>query len=438
MTELSALVSPIVKIAASGAAQTLSAVAPLGGVAPVYDITLTAACTFTLSAAAGAGAMQKLTAVLRQDGTAGRVPTLPLMTWPNGTPPTLNLRAGYYDVIEFTTFDGGVTWLGSVIALAAQIPTVPGAPVILVAPGTRFNDITILDGPTGGAPIKARRLYRAITSGGTQTAIGPVTLVSGVYRDTGLTNGTAYFYKGTDANDVGEGPQSAEVSATPYGYVNVPANDTATVAQAQANTASKTTTAFADVRLQVNLAAFPGSGSFFLAQSATGVNPAGGYGFYINANGTMDVLFLKSGTSASSFPAASTGLPASVLGQPVWLRTVINKTSAAVTVGGVTYAANTVYYYYSLDGANPTNWTALGTAVSAAGDTIDTSVQGYFAIMANGYTPGARVLRAMVTDGNGAVLFNPDFTTLAAGTTSFQDTAATPNTFTITAPAAVA
>lgn len=54
------------------------------------------------------------------------------------------------------------------------------------------------------------------TSGG-----GPYTLVSGTsgtsYTDTGLTNGTTYYYVVSAANSGGESPNSTQVSATPLG-----------------------------------------------------------------------------------------------------------------------------------------------------------------------------------------------------------------------------
>ena len=101
-------VIPVIAVASSGASQAL--VAPAQGSA-AYDVTLTSNCTFTLSGGT-AGQMQVVTLFLRQDATAGRVPTLPSVRWAGGTAPTPNTAAGKIDVFRFTTPDGGVTWFG--------------------------------------------------------------------------------------------------------------------------------------------------------------------------------------------------------------------------------------------------------------------------------------------------------------------------------------
>lgn len=102
---------PVTTIAASGTAVTLTIPAGVGSVA--YDIMLTAACTLTLAGGA-TGEEQRIRVYLRQDATAGRVVTLPtnVQGWAGGMVPTPNTVGGRIDVFQFTTPDGGVTWLG--------------------------------------------------------------------------------------------------------------------------------------------------------------------------------------------------------------------------------------------------------------------------------------------------------------------------------------
>jgi len=65
----------------------------------------------------------------------------------------------------------------------------------------------------GGYPIIAYKVYRGVTAGG-ETLL--VTLGNALsYTDLAVTNGQRYYYKVSAATEVGEGPQSAEVSATP-------------------------------------------------------------------------------------------------------------------------------------------------------------------------------------------------------------------------------
>ena len=71
----------------------------------------------------------------------------------------------------------------------------------------------------GGAPITNYRIYRGTTSGGESllTTVGNTTN----YVDSAVTTGSSYFYRVAAVNSVGEGPQSAEVSAAPI-TVTVP------------------------------------------------------------------------------------------------------------------------------------------------------------------------------------------------------------------------
>jgi len=85
----------------------------------VFDLTLTADCTITLSNPPASGTSGSFTLILRQDGTGSRTVTWPAsVDWASATAPTLTTDASAVDVLTFMTVDGGTTWLGFVAGQA--------------------------------------------------------------------------------------------------------------------------------------------------------------------------------------------------------------------------------------------------------------------------------------------------------------------------------
>jgi hypothetical protein len=94
----------------SGATKTLD-IAAEGN---VFDITLTANCTFTFSNPSASGTACSFTLILRQDGTGTRTVTWPAsVDWAGGTAPTLTTTATTgVDILTFVTVNAGTTWYG--------------------------------------------------------------------------------------------------------------------------------------------------------------------------------------------------------------------------------------------------------------------------------------------------------------------------------------
>ncbi|MDP5275784.1 cellulose binding domain-containing protein [Chengkuizengella sp. 2205SS18-9] len=83
--------------------------------------------------------------------------------------------------------------------------------------------------PVSGAD--SYNVKRSTTEGGVYATIASG-LISANYTDTGVTNDTTYYYVISAENEVGEGSDSAEVSAIPQSGVTVPAAPTGVTASA--------------------------------------------------------------------------------------------------------------------------------------------------------------------------------------------------------------
>lgn len=111
---------------------------------------------------------------------------------------------------------GGRSAVSTEVSATPSPATVPAAPTVTVAPGNRQNAVTVTVGDDGGSAITAVKIYRGTTAG-VSTAGAPIATLAGggIYTDSGLNNGTAYYYRATAVNAIGTSADSAEVSATP-------------------------------------------------------------------------------------------------------------------------------------------------------------------------------------------------------------------------------
>ena len=81
----------------------------------VHHVQLTGNCTFTFSNPVATGDSSSFTLILEQDGTGSRTATWPAsVKWAAATAPTLTTTADKFDVLAFTTVDGGTRWFGFV------------------------------------------------------------------------------------------------------------------------------------------------------------------------------------------------------------------------------------------------------------------------------------------------------------------------------------
>jgi hypothetical protein len=93
-----------------------------------------------------------------------------------------------------------------------DIATVPTPPGSLAA---RPDDGTVILSWAASAGASSYNVYRGTTQGGEDSTPIATGVTTTSFTDTGLTNGTTYYYLVTAVNDQGESAPSREVSATP-------------------------------------------------------------------------------------------------------------------------------------------------------------------------------------------------------------------------------
>lgn len=115
----------------------------------------------------------------------------------------------YYYVVSALNA-GGESANSAAASATPQSPNLPAAPANLAAtPGNAQASLT-WSASTGATGYN---LKRATSSGGPYTQIAMLATTS--YVDTGLTNGTTYYYVVSAVNASGEGANSTQVSVTP-------------------------------------------------------------------------------------------------------------------------------------------------------------------------------------------------------------------------------
>lgn len=102
---------PVHAVGNSGTALTIDASSTSGW---VKTITLTGACTFTLTGATS-GRATTLELILTQDATGSRTATWPAAVKWSGGAPTLSTAAAAVDRVVLTTYNGGTTWYADLV-----------------------------------------------------------------------------------------------------------------------------------------------------------------------------------------------------------------------------------------------------------------------------------------------------------------------------------
>jgi fibronectin type 3 domain-containing protein len=133
----------------------------------------------------------------------------------------------YFYVVSALNSAGESANSAEVNATPAAPVTIPAVPTGLAATAGNAQVSLAWNASTGAINYHVKR---ATVSGGPYTQVGAPTSAS--FTDTGLTNGTKYFYVVSAVNSAGESANSIEVNATPVAPVTAPAIPAGLVATA--------------------------------------------------------------------------------------------------------------------------------------------------------------------------------------------------------------
>ena len=134
-------------------------------------------------------------------------------------------------LVGFTGGSGGTTAIQDVLSWTystGSSTNPPPAPTNLVATAGNAQVGLSWSASSGATSYNVKR---STTSGGPYTTIASPTTTS--YTDTGVTNGTTYYYVVSAVNTAGESANSSQVSATPQAVPPAPTNLVATAGNAQ-------------------------------------------------------------------------------------------------------------------------------------------------------------------------------------------------------------
>ena len=149
-------------------------------------------------------------------GGEGSTPLASNLTSPAYTDKSVTNGTPYYYTVSATNSVSTSAQSSQVLATPQATGIAPSVPVGVTAAAGNTSVALSWSASTGSSPI-TYNVYRGTSSGGEGSTSVATGISSPTYTDSGLTNGTQYYYQVSATNSVGTSAHSAEVSATPTG-----------------------------------------------------------------------------------------------------------------------------------------------------------------------------------------------------------------------------
>ncbi|MEK6304174.1 MAG: fibronectin type III domain-containing protein [Acidobacteriota bacterium] len=246
------------------------------------------------------------------------------------------------------------------------VPTPPAAPTGLAATAGNAQVSLSWNASSGATSYNVKR---STTNGGPYSTIAPG-IGTTSYLNTGLTNGTTYYYVVSASNGAGEGPNSSQVSATPIAAPTPPAAPTgltATPGNAQVSlswNASSGATSYNVKRSTINGGPYstiaPGIGT--TSYLNTGLTNGTTYYYVVSAsNGAGEGL---NSSQVSATPTAGGGLAPTLSNMSP--ATAIQGASFTLTINGSNLAGTTSINLTPPDDVTFTNISSTASQITCS------------------------------------------------------------------------